>query len=43
MNIDELIQGLPNQEKTFIGAYLNVHVGKDNGGFKKFMAAKNME
>ena len=32
-DMDELIQGLPNEENIFIGGHLNVHVGKDSGGF----------
>ena len=32
-DMDELIQGLPNEENIFIGGDLNVHVGKDSGGF----------
>ena len=32
-DMDELIQGLLNEENIFIGGDLNVHVGKDSGGF----------
>jgi len=30
-----LIQGLPNEEKVFIGIDLNVHVRKDSGGYER--------
>jgi hypothetical protein len=33
--MDEIILGVPNKEKIFIGGDLNGHVGKDSGGFER--------